>query len=109
MKKIVGFVLVLSFLVSCYRDKEELLYPDDFGSGDTSAATYSAFVQPLVSARCATCHAAYNSYAGLKVIIDNGKFRDRVIVRKDMPSGGTLSSDQILKLDKWLNAGALNN
>lgn len=103
-------MLLLSFLAACYKDKEELLYPNQFGGGDTSTViTYNGFVKPLVNTRCVACHAGYGDYAGLKVIVDNGKFNDRVIVKKDMPSGGSLDATQIAKLDKWLKAGAPNN
>ncbi|MCE2741682.1 MAG: hypothetical protein LW669_09385 [Sphingobacteriales bacterium] len=110
MKRIIGIVLLLTFFAACYRDKEELLYPNDFGGGDTSAlVTYSGFVQPLVATRCVKCHAGFGSYAGLKIIVDNGKFADRVLVKKDMPSGGTLNTAQLAKLDRWVKAGAPNN
>ena len=110
MKRAFGIVMLLSFFTACYNDKEELLYPNDFGPGDTSSVvTYSGFVKPLVSARCAACHASYDNYAGLKVIVDNGKFADRVLVKKDMPSGGPLNATQLANLDKWLKAGAPNN
>lgn len=110
MKKIFGMLLLLSFLAACYTDKEELLYPNQFGGGDTSTVvTYNGFVKPLVAARCVACHSAYGDYNGLKVIVSNGKFADRVIVKKDMPSGSSLDASQIAKLDKWVKAGAPNN
>ena len=110
MKKVFGIVIILSVFVSCYKDKEELLYPNDFGLADTSSvATYSGFVMPLVAARCVSCHAGFGNYAGLKIVVDNGKFANRVLVKKDMPSGGPLSAEQLAKLDKWLKAGAPNN
>jgi hypothetical protein len=66
-------------------------------------------VQPLVATRCVACHAGFGSYAGLKIIVDNGKFADRVLVKKDMPSDGTLNTAQLAKLDRWVKAGAPNN
>lgn len=108
MKKIVGILFLLSLMVSCYRDKEELLYPNQFGDTST-VVTYNGFVKPLIAARCVACHSAYGDYNGLKVIVSNGKFADRVIVKKDMPSGSSLDATQIAKLDKWVKAGAPNN
>lgn len=110
MKKVFGIVMLLSFFTACYNDKEELLYPNDSGFADTnSVVTYNGFVKPLVALRCVVCHPAYENFNGLKVIVDNGKFANRVLVRKDMPSGPPLSSVQLAKLDKWVKAGALNN
>jgi hypothetical protein len=110
MKRIFGIFGLFLFITACYNDKEELLYPNDFGLADTSSvATYTGFVKPLVVARCVSCHAGFGNYAGLKIVVDNGKFANRVLVKKDMPSGGPLSAEQLAKLDKWLKAGAPNN
>ena len=110
MKRIFGIFGLFLFITACYNDKEELLYPNDFGLADTSSvATYTGFVKPLVAARCVSCHADFGNYAGLKIVVDNGKFANRVLVKKDMPSGGPLSAEQLAKLDKWLKAGAPNN
>lgn len=110
MKKVFGIAMLLTVFAACYNDKEELLYPNDFNAGDTTVAiTYAGYVKPLVASRCVACHAGFDNYAGLKVIVDNGKFADRVLVKKDMPSGGPLNATQLANLDKWLKAGAPNN
>jgi hypothetical protein len=44
----------------------------------------------------------------LKLIVDNGKFNDRVIVQKNMPPSG-LTNTELEKIKFWLAAGALNN
>jgi hypothetical protein len=110
MRKIVlGIAVLLGFLSSCYKDKEELLYPGSVGGNDTTAATYTAYIKPLVASRCVTCHPTYGDYAGLNVVVANGKFKDRVVTAKNMPQGSSLTATQISKISLWLNAGALNN
>jgi hypothetical protein len=111
MKKILtmGIVLMLA-LSACYKDKEELLYPNEFNNSDTTAVTYAGYVKPLLDAKCgASCHPGYMNYAGLKVVVDNGNFNNRVLVKKDMPPAGALSATDLAKLKKWLDAGAPNN
>jgi hypothetical protein len=108
-RKLIGILIVIGFISSCYKDKEELLYPGSVGGNDTTAATYNGYIKPLVSARCVSCHPSYNDYAGLNVMVANGKFKNRVVVVKNMPQGSTLTAAQITKIDLWLNAGAPNN
>ena len=113
MKSIFYIAICLSlFMSACYYDKAEELYPSNFNQNDTSAVTYSAYIAPLINSKCMGCHNAtapvLGDYAKLKTIIDNGKFKDRVLVKKDMPNGG-LSAADCVKIQKWLDAGALNN
>lgn len=108
--KIISVFVLLALLQSCYKDKEELLYPNEFNNSDTSAVTYAAYVKPLLDAKCgASCHPGYMNYAGLKVVLDNGNFNNRVLVKKDMPPAGPLSPTDLAKLKRWLDAGAPNN
>jgi hypothetical protein len=108
--KLISVFILLAFLQSCYKDKEELLYPNEFNNTDTTAVTYSAFVKPLLDAKCgASCHPSYMQYVGLKIVVDNGKFNSRVLIKKDMPPSGPLSPTDLTKLKKWLDAGAPNN
>lgn len=110
LKKLIAAGAIIMLMQSCYNDKEELLYPNEFGAGDTTRPTYSGFVKPLLDSKCGTsCHATYMNYNGLKVVVDNGKFNDRVIVKADMPPAGPLSPQDRDKLKKWLDAGAPNN
>ena len=108
-KKIIVILVFVGFLSSCYKDKEELLYPGSVGNNDTTAATYNGYIKPLVGARCLSCHPSYGDYAGLNVVVANGKFKQRVITDKNMPQGSSLTLAQITKIDLWLTAGAPNN
>ena len=112
IKKIFFGLLVLGSIQSCYYDTEEELYPNDYyGAIDTASVTYAATIAPLISTNCGSsgCHPGYTTYAGLKVVVDNGQLKNRVITQKTMPAAAPLSSTQISKLQRWLDAGALNN
>lgn len=110
MKRLLVLASLIMLLQACYNDKEEELYPNDFNNNaDTSAVTYGGFVQPLIGSKCVGCHPEYNSFNGLKVVVDNGKFNNRVLVKQDMPPSGPLSPSDRDKLKRWLDAGAPNN
>jgi len=90
---------------------------------DTSAAVlFSTTVKPIMDAKCATagCHdangaAGYSliTYAGVKACVNSGKFMGSINHTagfKAMPQGGNkLAQCDINKIQKWVNAGALNN
>ena len=90
---------------------------------DTSAAVlFSTTVKPIMDAKCATagCHdangaAGYSliTYAGVKAGVNTGKFMGAInhtAGYKAMPQGGNkLAQCDINKIQKWVNAGALNN
>jgi len=111
MKKLSYTAGLLLLFSACYFDKEEELYPNDFGAIDTSNVTYSGKIAPIISSSCATsgCHPDFASYSNLKVRVDNGNFANRVLVKKDMPPSGPLSANQLAQIQKWLNQGAPNN
>ncbi len=107
----IGACLFL-FLSACYYDKAEELYPSNYNQTDTTAATYTAYMAPLISSKCMSCHNVtapiLGDYSKLKTIINNGTFNTRVMVQKNMPPSG-LTSTELAKIQKWLDAGALNN
>jgi hypothetical protein len=90
---------------------------------DTSAAVlFSATVKPIMDAKCATsgCHDvsgaggySLNTYAGVKACVNSGRFMgsmNQTAGFKAMPQGGNkLDQCDINKIQKWVNAGALNN
>lgn len=120
-KKIWVIILPIFFLASCYYDKEDQLYDTYYASKtcDTLTVTYSHTITAIITARCATsgCHTAggsangnFDTYAGLKVKVDNGSLIRRTTVLMNMPStGGALTSCQIAQLKKWVQLGAPNN
>ena len=80
-------------------------------------ATYNSNIKPLINLQCATssgCHGSgssrdYSTYAGLKIIADNGSLEKETITDKSMPPSGALSLDDRKKIKCWLNNGSLNN
>ena len=88
---------------------------------DTANITYAVDIEPIISTNCATsgCHVSggsgpgnFTTYSGLKAKVDmgvNGTVEHRVVVLKDMPLGGSLTQDEIFKIDCWIQDGAPNN
>lgn len=88
---------------------------------DSTAFTFSATIQPLLSKNCRGCHNSVtassgvnlDNYAGVKAVADNGQLIGAVKHLPGfpaMPQGGQqLSACQIRQLEKWIAAGTLNN
>ncbi|UZO81546.1 hypothetical protein NBT05_03500 [Aquimarina sp. ERC-38] len=112
-------VILIGFLVcftSCYNDKEDLLY--GAVECDTEAVSFSEEIMPIISNNCSTvgCHVQGGSGVGIlenydqvKAIVDDGSFRDRVLVQMDMPPSGSLSACELQHLEEWIADGALND
>ncbi len=120
-------VLVLTMFNACSYDNEEDLYPEppidhnpaDTADVDTTVSdnkiSYTKDVRPIIAGHCATsgCHVAQgqppdlSDYAKLKASIDRVKVR--AIDQRTMPASGPLSNADILKLQTWIDEGALNN
>ncbi len=113
---------ILFSLFSCAYEKEEILYPP--GDCNTLLPSYSLMVQPIISANCYSCHNTTNSavsgggyqldsYAKLKVFVDNGKLVGVISHTagfSPMPKNSAKLSDcNINKIKAWVNAGAPNN
>ena len=89
------------------------------GACETAGVKYSAFVQPLVQARCQGCHSGsapqggvnLSTYAGVKTYAQNGKLYAAVTRSVNwMPNGGARLDDCTLeKLKAWIDAGAPEN
>ncbi|CAD5267612.1 MULTISPECIES: hypothetical protein [unclassified Imperialibacter] len=128
MRKLFLPVLLCFALASCKWDNEQDLYPEETGGGTncdgSTAITYSASIQPILSARCLSCHSAsassnlgggvrLDSYQNVKVRADNGSLAG--VVNHDsgypqMPQGSSkLSSCQISLIEQWIAEGTLNN
>ncbi|MBU6342723.1 MAG: hypothetical protein KGS48_14610 [Bacteroidetes bacterium] len=96
---------------------------------EKACATYKADIKAIVDNSCSYsgCHSGssastyvpanakdYTNYAGLKVSIDNGTFKNRVLVKADMPNPSfvfgdhpkSLTQAEKDKISCWLDAGA---
>jgi mono/diheme cytochrome c family protein len=127
MKKIIQYLIMLMVSLaatSCYYDK----LPPAVVIPIPATVSFANDVQPLLNESCIACHkagatspdlTAANSYASLTT---NSKYVvagsvDNSILHKvligvgapQMPTAGKLSDSKIAIIDKWINAGALNN
>ncbi len=79
------------------------------GSNDT--LVYETDIKPLVLSKCASCHPSaggpgdYSVSADVKAVVNNGKFENRVLIKKDMPPSG-LSQSELDKIQRWMDQGA---
>ncbi|MGB1217552.1 MAG: hypothetical protein ACPG5P_06735 [Saprospiraceae bacterium] len=75
-------------LLGCTSD---ILDPIDIPCETSIPITYTNSTKSIIDASCAYagCHAGqYDSFAGIQSIIDNGKFKERVITMRDDVSMG---------------------
>lgn len=88
---------------------------------DTANVTFSASVKPIISNKCQGCHSAsspgggydLSTYTGVKAVVANGRLWGSVNFTTGysaMPKGGSkLSTCELAKIKKWIDAGAPNN
>ncbi len=111
-------LLPLSFFAllatGCYYDNEEELYG---APCDLSTFSYAATIQPILQANCyaSACHGPNGdngeliTYAQVQAVVNDGSFRQAVVVEKRMPDGGSLTACELDLIEKWLDAGAPND
>lgn len=90
---------------------------------DTTVYTYNAGIKPIINQRCLGCHSGssasggvvYDTYAGVKASVDNGKMYGSIIHAngiKPMPyplGSAKIPDCEISKIRQWIAAGALDN
>ncbi len=120
---ILFFILLLTFSgTGCYYDKEAVLYPGAANCDTTATPAYASTVVPILSANCYSCHAGaatlgagiqLDTYNGLKAKANDGKLLKAInhdAGASPMPKNSNkLSTCNIVKIRRWVNAGALNN
>jgi hypothetical protein len=114
------FLIPIFLMNSCAKDVGVLKKKSSLDNCDSlSNYTYTNYVASVLNNNCtfSGCHNAgssngdFTTYLGIKINVDNGTFLNRVLVTKDMPPSyttgpSTLSDCDLLKLKKWLDAGA---
>ncbi len=115
----ISLVLIITSITSCYNDKEEILYPQTVC--DTVNVTFSRSVVPILSSNCTSCHGGntpsagikLDTYADVKIQVTNGRLWgavSQVVNYSPMPKNASkMSTCNLAKIKKWLDAGALNN
>jgi hypothetical protein len=110
-------------LSACFYDKADVVYPTAALSCDTTNVTYSNQIVSILNAQCNYCHGAaansigggiyLNTYAALKPYVNNGSFLNSILQNgkaSAMPrNGAKMDNCSILKIQSWINKGALNN
>lgn len=111
---IVGSIIVISGMSGCYYDKEDELYPNSVCvMPDT--VKFSTDVQHIFMSRCASsgCHVPGTGRIDLSTYqgdtFNIGIIKQRAIEQKSMPPTGPLSNCEIMKLQKWIDAGYKND
>lgn len=91
------------------------------GACDTALFTYSGAVKPIMEAKCAGCHNPANlggsidvsTYTAVRAVALNGKLYGSIAHQpgfSPMPKNSAKLSDcEITQIQKWINAGSLNN
>ncbi len=115
MKKYLLFVCII-LVSSCVSNSEDELYGDSIC--DTNNASFVDEILPIIRTSCAVtgCHVQggngngiFENYNQIKAKVDNGSFRDRVIVQRDMPPSQPLGDCELDHIRQWLDDGAPNN
>ncbi|GAB2838446.1 hypothetical protein [Ferruginibacter profundus] len=114
-----GLFVVMISNTGCYYDKEEILYPQTVC--DTANVTYSSSVVPVLVSNCTVCHGGttpsagikLDTYADVKIQVTNGRLWGAVsqaVSYSPMPKNAPkMSSCNLTKIKKWIDAGAPNN
>jgi mono/diheme cytochrome c family protein len=104
--------IFLIFFFSCGKP-EDNTPPADCSKVN---ATYSE-IKKITAASCnsSSCHGQgsgngdFTTHAGIKAKAENGTLKNRVVVKKDMPPGKRLTTEQIHQIECWINNGAPEN
>jgi len=104
-------------LTSCASDNFDDYYGDKC---DVENVYYSSTIAPIIKNQCLSCHSSTFTNGGIlletwddvKKQADNGNLLG--VVKhlpgySPMPQGGKLDDCTILKIETWINNGALNN
>lgn len=114
-------ILTVIFVESCYYDKEQLLYPDNFICDTLSTtAKFSIDVLPVMNGSCnvSGCHNSIDAasgvildtYTGVKTQALNGRLMTSIGSTGSMPKNAAkLSSCIQAKIRQWINSNAPNN
>jgi hypothetical protein len=117
--KLIGFGAL--FLIGCYYDKEEILYPESANCTSISNPSFSADVLPLLNTKCNNCHAGSSASAGIRLDsftevikhVNNGTLMGSINQTSGfspMPKNGSkMSLCEIQKIQDWITAGAGGN
>jgi hypothetical protein len=102
------FYLILIFALVTIGCKKEV------NSDCSEIPVYNGAIKNIIDQNCATagCHDGsigvpgnFTNYQGISGVNSNGKFKNRVIEKQDMPPGKELTSEEYQKLKCWAENG----
>lgn len=123
MKKIIGILLIVLSLNSCYYDKEEILYPPTTSECNSTNSDFTS-VKITIQENCLSCHSNSSAstlgggikledYADIKNYAENGKLLGTIKHESSysaMPKNGAKLNDcKISQIENWINSGTPNN
>ncbi|MGZ3694492.1 MAG: hypothetical protein ACXWQO_09950 [Bdellovibrionota bacterium] len=83
---------------------------------DPTTATgpsYQKDIYPLFKAKCATCHGGSGSLTNYLVyenaVAKKAQLMDRVVVKKNMPMGGSMTAAERTLVNQWIAQGTILN
>ena len=110
------FILII-FVAGCYKDKEELLYPNlnanDCSNPSIQKGPKFSAVQAVVQANCVSCHKTGGTspdFSSACNIVDKwSRIKTRCVDQQTMPPSpsGPLSTTAQQAIVDWVNAGHL--
>jgi len=134
MKKIIGFTSSMLLLIGlwfsggCYYDNLQELHPELLLNAECDTASimsYQTHIQPIMNNSCGSNNSCHNTqgagggiilenYAGVKSAVNSGKLLSAITwdgnasqMPKDSPS--KLNDCSIAQIQKWIDAGAIDN
>lgn len=116
-----GFVIsaLIVFMFSCTYDSREDV--DPITSCDTISVTYDLTIVPILNRDCIACHSGqfpaggldYENYANVQAVGNDGRLVGAINHLPGYapmpPFSPKLPECDILKIEKWVTQGALNN
>lgn len=110
------------FIVSCYYDNEESLYPTYNTTCDTSIVTFTGTIVPILSNSCYACHSnatattagnniRLQDYADVQVRAASiaGSIKHTGTFSPMPKNGGSIKTCSISQFDIWVRNGMINN
>jgi len=101
------WTVTLMFTAGCTQDQVPMPEPCD------EVRSYNEAIRDILRNKCNTsgCHDGasgvgnYNSYNGVRRVVEIGDFRQEVVVQKTMPKDGTLTDEEFKLLKCWAENG----
>ncbi|MBK8502849.1 MAG: hypothetical protein IPL46_11885 [Saprospiraceae bacterium] len=107
----IALLCVILYIAGCTRDQVDIPEPCD------EVKSYNDAIRDILRNKCNTsgCHDGasgvgnYNSYSGVRRVVETGEFRQEVVIEKTMPKDGTLSDEEFSLLRCWSENGFPEN